>query len=92
MLDEPVEQRRTQSQPPVVIPRLNLPQTRTDKEEREDKLKGKPNFNPSLFPDSSSKDGQGKISEKVACQEQVGGSRGFSRTQVSRQDAILNEI
>ena len=49
MLDEPVEQRRTQSQPPVVIPRLNLPKTRTDKEEREDKLKGKSNFNPSLF-------------------------------------------
>lgn len=92
MLDEPVEQRRTQSQPPVVIPRLNLPKTRTDKEERDDKLKGKSNFIPYYFPDSTSKDGQGKISEEVACQEQAGGSRGLSRTQVPRQDAVLNEI
>jgi hypothetical protein len=46
MLDKPVEQRRTQSQPPVVIPRLNLPKTKTDKEERDDKLKGKSNFIP----------------------------------------------
>ena len=51
MLDETIaveqQHRRTQSQPPVIIPRLNLPKTRTDKEAREDKLKGKPTFYPS---------------------------------------------
>ena len=40
MLGEQPPERRAQSQPPVVIPRLKLPKTRTDKEEREDKLKG----------------------------------------------------
>jgi hypothetical protein len=88
MLGEQPPERRTQSQPPVVIPRLNLPKTRTDKEEREDKLKGKSSL---LISYSTSKDGPGKISEEVASKEQVGGSRGVPRTQVPRQNALLNE-
>ena len=57
-------------------------------------LSSGPKVSPPLFtngPDSTSKDGPGKISEEVACEEQAGGSRGISRTQVPGQDAVLNE-